>query len=68
MKSNKLEWAYREQLVKAGVKPQKAEQAAKTLTEEELQLISEIWSDWAVIFYQIEREILTIQEWSRVKE
>ncbi|ACK67780.1 hypothetical protein PCC8801_3830 [Rippkaea orientalis PCC 8801] len=46
MKCNKLQQSYQEHLVKAGVSRQKAEQAARTLSLQELQLISEIWEDW----------------------
>lgn len=47
--SHKLNQFYQEQLVKAGVSPFKAEQAAKILTLEELKLIGEIWDDWGAI-------------------
>ncbi len=46
MECNKLQQSYQEQLVKAGVSQQRAEQAARTLSIRELQLISEIWEDW----------------------
>jgi len=54
MKTEKLEHSYKDQLVKAGVPPHRAEQAAKSLTSEQLQLISEIWSEWAATFSQAE--------------
>jgi len=52
MKTQKLENSYKDQLVKAGVAPHRAEQAAKNLTKEQLQLISEIWPEWAFAFSQ----------------
>jgi hypothetical protein len=54
MKTGKLEHSYRDQLVKAGVAFHKAEQAAKSLTSEQLKLIGEIWPEWAVTFSQAE--------------
>lgn len=45
-----LKQSYQEQLIRAGVPPQKAEQAAKALTVEELQFISEIWPEWNTVF------------------
>jgi hypothetical protein len=53
MKTEKLEQSYKEQLVKAGVATYRAEQAAKTVTREQLQLISEIWPEWASTFSQV---------------
>lgn len=47
MKIEKLKQSYQEQLVKAGVEAYRAEQAAKVLTIEQLQLIGEIWPKWA---------------------
>lgn len=44
--------SYQEQLVRAGVPVNKAEQAAKNLTLEEFQLIGEIWSEWATVVSQ----------------
>lgn len=58
MKTEKLEQSYKDQLVKAGVDFQRAEQAAKNLTWEQLQLISEIWLEWAPAFSQVEGERL----------
>jgi hypothetical protein len=46
MTYDKLQQSYQEHLIKAGVSQQKAEQAARTLSIKELQLISEIWEDW----------------------
>lgn len=51
--SHKLNQFYQEQLVKAGVSPFKAEQAAKVLTLEELKLIGEIWDDWGAILAKL---------------
>jgi hypothetical protein len=59
MKAKNLEQLYIDQLIKAGVSAAKAEQAARMLTREQLQLISEIWSDWATAFSQIEEETLS---------
>ena len=52
MKPEKLEQSYKHLLVKAGVDFHKAEQAAKILTKEELQLISDIWPAWGIAFSQ----------------
>lgn len=57
MKTEKLEQSYKNQLVKAGVAPPRAEQAAKILTSEQLQLISEIWPEWAATFSQAKFKI-----------
>ncbi len=48
METEKLKQSYKMQLLRAGVNSHKAEQAIKNLTKEELQLIREIWSEWAV--------------------
>lgn len=50
MKTEKLEQSYKEELVKAGVDFHRASLAAKSLSRDELQLISEIWPEWAVVF------------------
>lgn len=50
MKAENLKQSYKHQLVKAGVDFHKAEQAAKILTWDELQLISDIWPAWAAAF------------------
>jgi hypothetical protein len=42
-----LKQSYKEQLIKAGVEPHKALQAAEKVTREELNLIGEIWTEWA---------------------
>jgi exopolysaccharide biosynthesis polyprenyl glycosylphosphotransferase len=47
MNSIELKQSYQEQLIKVGVDPLKAKRAAKTLSVEELQLIGDIWPDWA---------------------
>lgn len=52
MKAEMLKQSYQHQLVKAGVDFYKAEQAARTLTWKELQLISDIWPEWAAVFSQ----------------
>ncbi len=48
METEKLRQSYKKQLIRAGVDSHKAEQAIKNLTREELQLIRDIWSEWAV--------------------
>jgi hypothetical protein len=50
--SNYLQHSYREELIKAGVCPQKAEQAAMSMSSEELMMIAEIWVQWAVVLAQ----------------
>jgi len=47
MTAEKLKRSYQKQLIKAGVEPQRATQAATTMTLEELRLIGEIWQEWA---------------------
>jgi|GEM_PF-3323754 len=50
METEKLmKQSYKEQLIKAGVAPWKAEQAIKNLTIKELKFIREIWLDWAKV-------------------
>jgi hypothetical protein len=46
---NYLRYSYRDELIKAGVPPEKAEQAARSITTQELILIGEIWGQWATI-------------------
>ncbi|MEA5511273.1 hypothetical protein VB715_15985 [Crocosphaera sp. UHCC 0190] len=46
MTCDQLQQSYQQQLVKAGVSQQKAEQAARALSLKELEIISEIWEDW----------------------
>ncbi|MGF1482179.1 MAG: hypothetical protein ACFB4I_22325 [Cyanophyceae cyanobacterium] len=67
MNSERLKQFYQEQLVKVGVEPQKAEQAAGSLTKDELGLIGEVWLGFTSTFsfYQIEREILALAEHSQ---
>jgi hypothetical protein len=48
-KSNYLESSYCAELIKAGVEPYRAAQAAKSMTEKELLLIAEIWANWAKV-------------------
>ncbi len=57
MQYDKIQQSYQEQLIKAGVCPQKAEQAAKSLSIEELALIGEIWLDWGSLFTQAQISI-----------
>lgn len=52
----KLKQAYRQELVKVGVHPLRAEQTAKILSLDELKFIGDIWPTWADVFTQIERE------------
>ncbi len=54
MQCDQLKQSYQEQLIKAGVSPQRAAKAASVLTFEELQLIGEIWLDWGSFFAQAE--------------
>ncbi|MDJ0582734.1 MAG: hypothetical protein AB4060_14900 [Crocosphaera sp.] len=49
MTCEQLQKSYQQQLVKAGVCQKKAEQAAKTLTVQQLQIIGEIWQDWGKV-------------------
>lgn len=49
---SQLQYFYQNELIKAGVCPQKAEQAAKSLTSQDLMLIGEIWKQWALILAQ----------------
>jgi len=58
MKTGKLGQSYRDELIKAGVESHRAEQAAKSLTWEQLMLISEIWLEWTPPFSQVEGERL----------
>jgi hypothetical protein len=57
MQYESIQQSYQAQLVKAGVSPQKAEQAAKSLSLEELQLIGEIWQDWGNLFAQTQLSV-----------
>ncbi len=49
MTCEQLQQSYQQQLVKAGVSQEKAEQAARTLSRQELQIIGEIWQDWGKV-------------------
>jgi hypothetical protein len=44
--------AYKNQLIKAGVCSHRAAQVAENLSAGELQIITEIWSQWAVTWEQ----------------
>lgn len=59
MEVEELKQSYKNQLIKAGVDFQRAEQAINNIKDEELQLIREFWSDWTVVFSQTENEIIT---------
>ncbi|MBV9388016.1 MAG: hypothetical protein JOZ78_16455 [Chroococcidiopsidaceae cyanobacterium CP_BM_ER_R8_30] len=48
METQKLKQSYKNQLIKAGIDSYKAEQVVKNLTREDLQLIREIWLEWAL--------------------
>ena len=56
MKSNKLEHSHKKQMLRAEVKPNKAELSAKS-NNQELPFQREIWTEWAANFSQTEREI-----------
>ena len=62
MQAEVLKQSYKQQLVKAGVDFHRAEQAANILTWEDLQLISEIWPEWAATCSQTECEGLASRE------
>lgn len=57
MDTEKLKQSYKKQLLKAGVDPHKAEQAAMNLTREELKLIHQIWPEWAAALPRAENQI-----------
>ena len=59
MEMQELQQSYRYQLVKAGVDFHRAEQAAKLLTQKDLQLISEIWLEWSMTFSHADCQNLT---------
>lgn len=44
-----LQQSYYHELIKAGVCPKKAQQAAMSMSNEELKMIAEIWIQWAVV-------------------
>lgn len=44
-----LQHSYYNELIKAGVCPKKAQQAAMSMSREELKMIAEIWLQWAVV-------------------
>lgn len=58
MRSIRLKKSYQKQLVRAGVPPQRARQAAASLTVEQLKLISDIWPEWAIIYSNTKDENL----------
>ncbi len=53
MEINYLKQLYQQYLVRFGVEPQKAEQAANILTEQELLLIAQIWPEWSTAIYTV---------------
>lgn len=57
MEINKFIKSYQEQLIKAGVEPIKAEIASKNLDRDKLRIISEIWSDWALVYTMLEANL-----------
>jgi hypothetical protein len=44
-----LQHSYYNELIKSGVCPEKAKQAAISMSNEELKMIAEIWIQWAVV-------------------
>jgi hypothetical protein len=54
MITEKLKHSYREQLIKAGVEPQRAMQAARKITPDELRIIGEIWEEWGHVARGVE--------------
>ncbi len=49
MELSQLQRSYYQQLIKAGVSSDRAFNAARSLTQEQLEIISEIWSDWSSV-------------------
>lgn len=49
MELSQLQHSYYQQLLKAGVTQERAFQAARSLNQEQLKIISEIWSDWSIV-------------------
>ncbi len=47
--SHTLQSCYTKELIKAGVKPQKAQEAAVAMTSQELLMIGDIWPQWAAV-------------------
>lgn len=64
METEKLKQAYRDQLIQMGVNFNKATQASEELTRNELQLIGEIWPEWASAYLQVERLVFSRRETS----
>lgn len=52
MELSQLQRSYYQQLLKAGVASERAFQAARSLSQEQLLIISEIWSDWSRVTEQ----------------
>lgn len=48
MDIEQLKHSYQQKLVQAGIESHRIEAAVKNITIEELRLISEIWSQWAL--------------------
>lgn len=57
-KINQLEQFYCNELIKAGVDPHKATQAAKSMSEKELLLIGEIWEQWGNVLATRQESVL----------
>lgn len=68
MEINHFIECYREQLIKAGVEPLKAEEASKNINQDQLRIISEIWSEWAHVFSQLESNLTNNHEFSNSTE
>lgn len=63
----KLKQSYQEELIKVGVNSLKAKQAAKVLSVEEFQFISDIWPEWEKIVFKIEQEEIHFSVSSKIK-
>ena len=50
---SELKQIYQAELIKVGVSRHKAEKAAQNITLEQLNLIAEVWLDWAKILNSI---------------
>ncbi len=62
METDTLKQAYRDQLVQVGVNVQKATAASQELSRNDLQMIGEIWPEWASAYLQIERRIFSTRD------
>jgi hypothetical protein len=51
-----VQQAYKNQLISAGVCSDRAAQVADTLSQVDLKVISEIWSQWAVTWEQVHQQ------------